>query len=45
MQYLGFYLGGHDSNFSVYDSLTDKFSYFLLERVTGIKIRIRRFIN
>ena len=37
MQYLGFYLGGHDSNFSVYDSLTDKFSYFLLERVTGIK--------
>lgn len=37
MQYLGFYLGGHDSNLSVYDTSTNKFSYFLLERLTGIK--------
>lgn len=37
MKYLSFYLGGHDSNFCLYDSKTNNFSYFLLERLTGVK--------
>lgn len=37
MRYLGFHIGGHDSNLSIYDTTTNEFSYFLLERLTGIK--------
>ena len=37
MKILGFYIGGHDSNYTVYDTDTNQITYTKTERVTGIK--------
>ena len=37
MKILGFYIGGHDSNYTIYDTDTNQIVYTKTERVTGAK--------